>query len=64
MVSQATQDLILESKKRIMDGELEVFSGPIYSQDKELKVKKGQTMTDEELLGMNWFVQNVIGTTQ
>ena len=64
MVSQATQDLILESKKRIMDGEIEVFSGPIYSQDKELKVKKGQTMTDEELLGMNWFVRNVIGTTQ
>ena len=64
MVSQATRDLILDSKNRIMEGDLEVFSGPIYNQDKELKVKKGQTMTDEALLGMNWFVRNVIGTTE
>lgn len=38
-----------------------VFSGPIYNQAGELKVAEGQSLTYEEQMGMNWFVQGVIG---
>lgn len=64
MVDQQTRELILAKKEAIAAGEFQVFSGPIHDQDNTLKVRKGQTMTDQDLLGMTWFVRNVIGTTQ
>lgn len=38
-----------------------VFTGPLLDQAGEERVPAGQAMTDEELLGMNWFVQGVEG---
>lgn len=38
-----------------------VFTGPINDQAGELKVAEGQSMTAEELLSMNWFVEGVEG---
>jgi basic membrane protein A and related proteins len=38
-----------------------IFTGPITDQSGEVRVPEGQTMTDEELLGMNWFVEGVEG---
>jgi basic membrane protein A len=41
-----------------------VFVGPIKDQSGAEKVAAGAAMSDEELLGMTWFVQGVIGTTE
>ena len=41
-----------------------VFSGPIVDQTGAEKVPAGAVMTDEELLGFNWFVKGVVGTLQ
>jgi basic membrane protein A and related proteins len=38
-----------------------IFTGPIADQSGEIRVAEGQSMTDEELLGMDWFVEGVQG---
>jgi basic membrane protein A len=38
-----------------------IFTGPIADQTGEIRVPEGQSMTDEELLSMNWFVEGVEG---
>ncbi|MCF8038862.1 MAG: BMP family ABC transporter substrate-binding protein [Desulfohalobiaceae bacterium] len=64
MVDTETAELVTAKKEAIAAGDLQVFSGPIRDQDGELRVEKGEAMSDEELLGMTWFVENVVGTTQ
>jgi basic membrane protein A and related proteins len=38
-----------------------IFTGPIADQTGEVRVPEGQSMTDEELLSMDWFVEGVEG---
>ena len=38
-----------------------IFTGPIADQSGEIRVPEGQSMTDEELLSMDWFVEGVQG---
>jgi simple sugar transport system substrate-binding protein len=45
----------------IKAGKLQVFAGPLKDQAGALKVAAGTTMTDAEVLGMNWFVEGVQG---
>jgi basic membrane protein A len=63
MVPQEVKDQVMAKMAAIKGGE-RVFVGPINDQDGVLKVAEGETMSDEELLGMTWFVEGVIGTTQ
>lgn len=54
---------LVEAKKAIiMKNDAYVFTGPIADQSGKVKIKKGQKMTDVEILSMNWFVQGVEGT--
>ena len=48
----------------IVSGRLHVFSGPINDQSGAVKVPEGQAMSDQDMLGMTWFVQGVVGTTE
>jgi len=48
-----------EVEAAIRSGELLPFAGPIYKQDGELAVKEGESLTDEVLLGMNWYVKGI-----
>ncbi len=54
--------LVETAKQAIKDGKLKIFTGPIYDQAGQIKVKEGEVMTDEELLNFSWFVQGVEGT--
>jgi basic membrane protein A len=38
-----------------------IFTGPLKDQSGAVKVPEGTTMTGEEILGMNWFVEGVQG---
>lgn len=38
-----------------------IFTGPIADQSGEIRVPEGESMTDEELLSMDWFVEGVEG---
>ncbi len=63
MVPQEVQDKVMARKEAIIGGE-KVFVGPIRDQKGVEKVAAGVAMSDEELLGMTWFVEGVVGTTE
>lgn len=48
-----------ETEGKIKSGELHPFKGPITNQAGELVVKEGETATDEQILGMNWYVKGI-----
>jgi len=64
MVPASVQEKVLNTKKAITAGETKVFAGPIKDQAGTVKVAAGAVAGDQELLGMTWFVEGVIGTTQ
>lgn len=53
-----------EAKNAIMDGSLNVFAGPIKDQNGDVKINEGETMSDEDIWNMDWFVDGVIGSTK
>ena len=64
MVPEAVRQMVMAQRDKVIAGEVNVFAGPILDQQGQVKVEEGKAMSDEELLGMDWFVQGVIGTTQ
>ena len=64
MVPQDVQDRVMAKKAEIVSGKEKIFVGPINNQQGAEKVAAGVVMPDEDLLGMNWFVQGVVGTTE
>jgi basic membrane protein A len=53
-----------EEVARFKSGEANIytiFMGPIADQSGEIRVAEGESMTDEELLSMDWFVEGVEG---
>ena len=64
MVPQDVQDKILSVKAAIEAGNFKVFSGPIADQAGTVQIAAGTTAPDKALLGMTWFVQGVVGSTE
>jgi len=64
MVPENVRAQVLEAKAKIIAKELVVFAGPVRNQQGEVVIPEGQVPTDEQMLGMNWFVQGVVGGTQ
>ena len=60
-VSEETKKQTEDAKAKIIDGSLKVFAGPIKDQSGTVKVPAGQTITDEDLLKFDWFVEGVDG---
>ena len=60
-VPKKVQKKVEAMKAKIISGEYKIFEGPIKDQDGKLRVKKGQTMKPQELLSMDWLVDNVVG---
>ncbi len=48
-------------EQAIIDGTAHPFQGPIRNQAGEEVVAEGETVSDEDLLGMNWYVEGVQG---
>lgn len=64
MVPKEVQDKVLAAKQALIEGQLKVFKGPVKDQAGKERIAAGATATDEQLLGMTWFVEGVIGTTE
>ncbi|HKL24604.1 MAG TPA: BMP family ABC transporter substrate-binding protein [Desulfuromonadales bacterium] len=56
------QALVAEKTAAVKAGKLHPFAGPVLDQDGKVQVAAGSVPTDEQLLGMNYFVQGVRGT--
>lgn len=61
-VPQDVQDKALQAAKDTDDGKIVVFKGPIKDQSGAVKVKEGETLTDDALSALDWFVQGVVGS--
>ena len=60
-VPQDIRDKVDAAKQKILGG-ADVFCGPINDQEGNEKIAAGQCMGDGDMLGMDWFVEGVIGT--
>ena len=60
-VPEDVQALVKEKQAEIVAGTLHPFAGPIKDNEGNVKVAEGATMSDEDLLGMNWYVEGVQG---
>lgn len=61
-VSPAAQKALSQKRDDIISGKFNPFAGPITDQSGALKVAAGKSLSDPELLRLNWFVQGVDGT--
>ena len=61
LVPASTQNLVRAVKDAIVKDGFHPFAGPIYNQKGELMIKEGEVASDGMLLGMDWFVDNVVG---
>lgn len=61
MVPEDVKQLVEVKKQEIISGQFDVFTGPIYDQNGQIKVEDGKRMTDEEMQAFNWFVEGVEG---
>lgn len=50
-VAEGTAEKIEEARARIMSGEWDVFTGPIYANTGELVVKEGESLADADITG-------------
>lgn len=60
-VSEETRELVAAEKQAIIAGEKDVFDGPLRNQKGDIKIPEGESMTDQQMLSMSWFVQGVQG---
>lgn len=64
LVPEALQKTVLDKKKEIVDGTFHVFAGPVKDQAGTVRVEAGKVATDQEMLGMKYFVEGVVGTLE
>ena len=60
-VPEEVKTLVKEYQDKILSGEWDVFDGPINGQGGEPAVAEGMSLTDGEMLSMDWFVEGVVG---
>ncbi len=60
-VPEQTMKLVELVKKHIINNEFHIFSGDLYDQDHVLRNEGNHVMSPNELMNMDWLVDNVIG---
>jgi basic membrane protein A and related proteins len=60
-VPKAVQDEILTKQKAVGSGQLKPFTGPITDNEGKLVLPAGQSLSDAQILNMNYLVQGVLG---
>jgi simple sugar transport system substrate-binding protein len=60
-VPKHVQDEILAKQKAVGLGQLQPFTGPITDNEGKLWVPAGQSLSDAQILTMNYLVQGVVG---
>lgn len=61
-VSPTAQKALSQKRDDIISGKFNPFAGPIVDQSGAVKVAAGKSLSDAELLRLNWFVQGVDGS--
>jgi basic membrane protein A and related proteins len=61
-VPKEVQDKVLQAVADTDGGKIVVFKGPIKDQSGAVKVAEGETLTDDTLSALDWFVEGVVGS--
>ncbi len=61
-VPQDVQDLVLKTQTDIESGTMVLFAGPLTDQEGTVRVAEGETLTDEAMSSLDWFVKGVVGS--
>lgn len=61
VLPQSTRQLVDLLKQLICKGEFDPFDGEIVAQDGTIKSRAGERMQPEEIVTMDWLVDNVVG---
>ncbi|CAG9202969.1 Purine-binding protein BAB2_0673 [Paraburkholderia tropica] len=61
-VSPTAQKALAEKRDAIIAGKFDPFAGPIKDQSGAVRVAAGKSLSDTDLLRLNWFVEGVDGT--
>ena len=59
-IPQELQDRIRSMEKQLTDGTLHPFDGPVVDQSGKIVVPEGQTMSDDQLNAMNYYLEGVV----
>lgn len=60
-VKQGIRPLVEEQQKRMERGVFDVFYGPVYDNEGNLRINEGESMTDESMLNFfDWYVEGVM----
>jgi basic membrane protein A len=62
LVPASVRVLVDQEKDRILEGNWDVFCGPVKDQKGKIVVPQGSCMSDGDMLNMNFFVEGVVGT--
>ncbi|MYL27918.1 MULTISPECIES: BMP family ABC transporter substrate-binding protein [Halomonadaceae] len=60
-IPEAVVERINTHRDALINGDREVFQGPINNQDGEEIVAKGDALKDQQLLEINWYVEGIEG---
>jgi simple sugar transport system substrate-binding protein len=61
-VPEDVRTLVTERQAEIASGALHPFAGPVVDNQGAERVPQGSTPSDQDLLGMDYFVEGVVGT--
>jgi basic membrane lipoprotein Med (substrate-binding protein (PBP1-ABC) superfamily) len=61
IVPKDIQDKVLELQKKIIAGEIEVFSGELKDNQGNVLVKTAEVMSDKDISAQKFLVENVVG---
>lgn len=61
IVPADVKKLVEDTKSKLLNGEVQVFKGPIKDNKGNVMAEEGKVIPDEELRGINWLADNVVG---
>jgi basic membrane protein A len=64
MVPEDVKTSVMAKRDELKAGKDTIFTGPLKNQKGEVVVAEGVTVPDGDLLGMTWFVEGVVGSTE
>ncbi|KAF2956197.1 BMP family ABC transporter substrate-binding protein [Marinitoga sp. 38H-ov] len=64
LIPGQTEKIVGVLKELLKKGTYDIFSGPIYDTNKNLIVDRNESLLDEDLLKMNWYLDNIEGDLQ
>ena len=60
-IPESVTERISKHRNAIINGDREVFQGPVRNQDGEEIIAEGESLSDGQLLEINWYVEGIKG---